>query len=169
MTQTSSRWRIGFDIGGTFTDFILYDGERGSVRLHKRLTTPHDPSAAALQGLEELVAMEGIGLAEVGDIVHGTTLVTNAVIERKGAKVGLITTRGFRDILEMGTEQRYDIYDLFLGFPAPLVSRDLRLEVAERMDRDGNVIEALDEDGVRTSLRAGKSSRMRASCWLRRW
>ncbi|EHM02258.1 hydantoinase/oxoprolinase [Acetobacteraceae bacterium AT-5844] len=157
MTQTMApsthRWRIGFDIGGTFTDFILYDGQEGSVRLHKRLTTPHDPSAAALLGLEELVAMAGIGLADVGEIIHGTTLVTNAVIERKGARLGLITTQGFRDILEMGTEQRYDIYDLFLGFPEPLVSRDLRLEVAERLDRDGNVVTPLDEAGVRAAFR----------------
>jgi 5-oxoprolinase (ATP-hydrolysing) len=153
MALTTHRWRIGFDIGGTFTDFILYDGHEGSVRLHKRLTTPHDPSAAALLGLEELVAMAGIGLGDVGEIIHGTTLVTNAVIERKGAKLGLITTQGFRDILEMGTEQRYDIYDLFLGFPEPLVSRDLRLEVTERLDRDGNTVTPLDEAGVRAALR----------------
>ncbi|CEJ15256.1 Acetophenone carboxylase gamma subunit [bacterium YEK0313] len=148
-SPTTMRWRIGFDIGGTFTDFILYDGTGKTVRLHKRLTTPHDPSEAALIGLEELTAMAGISLADVGEIVHGTTLVTNAVIERKGAKLGLITTRGFRDILEMGTEQRYDIYDLFLGFPQPFVPRDLRLEVDERMDRDGQVVTALDEAAVR--------------------
>ncbi|MFN3938904.1 MAG: hydantoinase/oxoprolinase N-terminal domain-containing protein, partial [Gemmobacter sp.] len=85
----SNRWRIGFDIGGTFTDFILYDSQERSVRLHKRLTTPHDPSEAALIGLGELTEMAGITLADVGDIVHGTTLVTNAVIERKGSKLGL--------------------------------------------------------------------------------
>ncbi len=149
----SNRWRIGFDIGGTFTDFILYDGQDRSVRLHKRLTTPHDPSEAALIGLDELAAMAGITLAEVSDIVHGTTLVTNAVIERKGAKLGLITTQGFRDVLEMGTEQRYDIYDLFLTFPDPLVSRELRLEVAERMDRDGKAVAALDAEAVRRAAR----------------
>ncbi len=140
----TNRWRIGFDIGGTFTDFILYDSHNGFVQLHKRLTTPHDPSEAALIGLGELTEQAGITLADVGDIVHGTTLVTNAIIERKGAKLGLITTQGFRDILEMGTEQRYDIYDLFLTFPEPLVSRDLRLEIPERMDRDGQVVEILD-------------------------
>ena len=102
MIQFGNRWRIGFDIGGTFTDFILYDGAEERVRLHKRLTTPHDPSEAALIGLEELVAMAGIGLADVGEIVHGTTLVTNAVIERKGAKLGLITTQGFRDTARNG-------------------------------------------------------------------
>lgn len=150
----SNRWRIGFDIGGTFTDFILYDGVERSVRLHKRLTTPHDPSEAALIGLGELVAMAGITLAEVGDIVHGTTLVTNAVIERKGSRLGLITTQGFRDILEMGTEQRYDIYDLFLSFPEPLVSRELRLEVPERIDRDGKIVTALDAAAVRAAADA---------------
>ncbi len=145
----SSRWRIGFDIGGTFTDFILYDKLEGTIRLHKRLTTPHDPSEAALIGLGELTEQAGITLADVGDIVHGTTLVTNAVIERKGARLGLITTQGFRDILEMGTEQRYDIYDLFLTFPEPLVSRDLRLEVKERIDSGGNVVDTLDDEAVR--------------------
>ena len=147
----SKRWRIGFDIGGTFTDFVLYDGDQGSVRLHKRLTTPHDPSEAALAGLGELVGMDGIALADVDDIVHGTTLVTNAVIERKGCRLGLITTAGFRDLLEMGTEQRYDIYDLFLSFPEPLVSRELRLEVPERIDRDGRVVTALDPAAVRAA------------------
>lgn len=145
-------YRIGFDIGGTFTDFILHDG--GRIRLHKVLTTPHDPSIAALQGLAEVTAAAGITLADVGEIVHGTTLVTNAVIERKGAKLGLITTRGFRDTLEMGREQRYDIYDMFLEFPAPLVPRDLRLEVGERIDRDGNEVAPLDEDELRRALEA---------------
>jgi len=132
------------------------------VRLHKRLTTPHDPSAAALLGLEELVAMGGIGLGDVSEIIHGTTLVTNAVIERKGAKVGLITTQGFRDILEMGTEQRYDIYDLFLGFPEPLVSRDLRLEVMQRLDRDGNTVMPLNEEDIRAAFRKLLDERVKA-------
>jgi 5-oxoprolinase (ATP-hydrolysing)/N-methylhydantoinase A len=152
MTQpmvSGTRWRIGFDIGGTFTDFILYDQQQGQVTLHKRLTTPRDPAEAALLGLEELVAMRGIGLSEVGEIIHGTTLVTNAVIERKGAPLGLITTEGFRDILEMGAEQRYDIYDLFVKFPPPLVERHLRQTVAERMDARGQVAQALDLQSLR--------------------
>ena len=151
---SANRWRVGFDIGGTFTDFILYDAAQGQVTLHKALTTPHDPSQAALQGLEELLAMRGICHADVAEMVHGTTLVTNAVIERKGARLGLITTKGFRDILEMGTEQRYDIYDLFVAFPDPLASRDLRLEVAERMDAKGAVLTPLDEAGVLAAGRA---------------
>ncbi|HVW57874.1 MAG TPA: hydantoinase B/oxoprolinase family protein [Rhizobiaceae bacterium] len=147
--SVSNRWRVGFDIGGTFTDFVLYDAASHTVRLHKRLTTPHDPSEAALLGLSEILEMGGIGYPEVCEIVHGTTLVTNAVIERKGAPVGLITTKGFRDILEMGTEQRYDIYDLFVQFPDPLVRRDARLEVAERVDAQGRVVTPLDERAVR--------------------
>src|SRR3954462_5295425 len=103
------RWRIGFDIGGTFTDFILLDEQRDEIRLHKCLTTQDDPSVGALEGLERIVGDAGLQLGDVGEIVHGTTLVTNALIERRGAKLGLITTAGFRDILEMGTEQRYDI------------------------------------------------------------
>ncbi len=152
MTATH-RYRIGFDIGGTFTDFILLDAERHDIRLHKCLTTPADPSIGALEGLTEIVAAAGLNLADIGEIVHGTTLVTNALIERKGAKLGLITTRGFRDILEMGTEQRYDIYDLFLQYPAPLVPRRRRLEVTERLDRDGLVVTDIDLDDVRTAAR----------------
>ncbi len=143
-----ARWRIGFDIGGTFTDFILLDTQKNDIRLHKCLTTPADPSVGALEGLAQIVADAGIGLADIGDIVHGTTLVTNALIERRGAKLGLITTAGFRDILEMGTEQRYDIYDLFLQYPEPLVPRARRLEVPERMDRDGNTVTAVDTAAV---------------------
>ena len=138
--------RVGLDIGGTFTDFVLYDAERRRIALYKCLTTPQDPSVAALQGLRELTAEAGVSLADVAEIVHGTTLVTNAIIERRGARLGLLTTQGFRDALEMGTEQRYDIYDLFLSFPEPLVPRRHRLEITERLDRSGRV-----EGGIRPS------------------
>jgi len=149
----TARYRIGFDIGGTFTDFILLDSERSEIRLHKCLTTPADPSVGALEGLGEIIAAAGLAMSDIGEIVHGTTLVTNALIERKGAKLGLITTAGFRDILEMGTEQRYDIYDLFLQYPEPLVPRRRRLEVTERMDRDGLTVTELDIEGVRAAAR----------------
>src|SRR6516164_10708068 len=149
---TPSRYRIGFDIGGTFTDFILLDTERSDIRLHKCLTTPHDPSVGALEGLTELLHAARLTLADIGDLVHGTTLVTNALIERSGARLGLITTRGFRDILEMGTEQRYDIYDLFLRFPEPLAPRALRREIGERMSRDGSVLRPLDPTEVRREI-----------------
>ena len=149
--------RLGFDIGGTFTDFVLSDPATGALHLHKRLTTPEDPAVGALDGLRHIVAEHGSGLAAVAEIVHGTTLVTNAVIERRGAQLGLITTAGFRDVLEAGTEQRYDIYDLFLTYPAPLVQRRHRLEVQERIDRDGRVVTPLDEDGVRAACHALKA------------
>ena len=142
------RYRIGLDIGGTFTDFVLLHPSGERIRLYKHLTTPDDPSVGALAGLAELIAAEGITLAEIAEIVHGTTLVTNALIERRGAKLGLITTQGMRDVLEIATEQRYDIYDLFLSFPEPFVPRRRRLEVAERLSRDGTVLTPLDEDGV---------------------
>ena len=148
----SSR-RIGFDIGGTFTDFILIDGATGALHLHKCLTTPEDPSIGALEGMADLLRTASVDLADVGHVVHGTTLVTNAIIERNGARLGLLTTRGFRDILEMGTEQRYDIHDLFLTFPEPLAARRDRREIAERVSRDGVVLEAIDLDAVRREVR----------------
>jgi 5-oxoprolinase (ATP-hydrolysing) len=146
------RYRVGLDIGGTFTDFVLHDASDRRISLYKCLTTPHDPSAAALEGLSELVAQADLTLADIGEIVHGTTLVTNAIIERRGARLGLLTTKGFRDSLEMGTEQRYDIYDLFLGFPDPLVSRRHRLEIAERLDRTGRVVAPPDADEMRHAV-----------------
>ena len=146
-------YRIGFDIGGTFTDFILVDAEQGRLHLHKCLTTPEDPSIGALAGLSDLLEAVGVDIAQVGHVVHGTTLVANAIIGRSGARLGLLTTRGFRDILEMGTEQRYDIHDLFLTFPEPLARRRDRREVGERVSRDGHVLEALDPDAVRREVR----------------
>ncbi len=147
-----ARYRIGLDIGGTFTDLVLHDDATGEIRLHKVLTTPQDPSEGALRGLRELCGAAGIGLSDVGLLIHGTTLVTNALIERTGARTGLLTTRGFRDILEMGKEQRYDIYDLFLKFPEPLVPRPWRLEIDERVDRDGRVLVPVDLDQVRAAV-----------------
>ena len=149
----ASRYRIGFDIGGTFTDFVLLDDESGRIHLHKVLTTSPDPAEGALAGLAELCRDAGIRLGEVGTLVHGTTLVTNAIIERTGAPTALLTTRGFRDILEMGKEQRYDIYDLFLQFPPPLVPRRWRVELDERMSRDGEVLTPLDPARVREAAR----------------
>ncbi|MGE0718554.1 MAG: hydantoinase B/oxoprolinase family protein [Alphaproteobacteria bacterium] len=147
--SAAARYRLGFDIGGTFTDFVLLDAETRAVRLHKCLTTPQDPAEGALAGIRAITEAAGIAVAEIGELLHGTTLVTNAIIERRGAKLGLLTTRGFRDNLEFGIEQRYDIYDLFLKFPDPLVPRRRRLEVAERIAYDGRVVTALDEAAVR--------------------
>ena len=151
--HVQASWRIGFDIGGTFTDFILIDGATGALHLHKCLTTPEDPSIGALEGMADLLRAASVDLVDVGHVVHGTTLVTNAIIERNGARLGLLTTRGFRDILEMGTEQRYDIHDLFLTFPEPLAARRDRREIAERVSREGVVLEAIDLAAVRREVR----------------
>ncbi len=144
---------LGFDIGGTFTDFVLLDEASGRIRVHKVLTTPHDPAEAVLSGVRELLESASAQSSEVSLVIHGTTLVTNAILERKGAKVGLLTTRGFRDILAMGIEQRYDVYDLFLKFPEPLVPRMWRLEVDERIDRDGRVRQGIAPNQVQDLVR----------------
>ncbi|HKA32261.1 MAG TPA: hydantoinase/oxoprolinase family protein, partial [Candidatus Binatia bacterium] len=141
-------YRVGVDIGGTFTDLLLI-GADGRAVIGKTLTTPADPSLAvetALSGaLGEGIAQSG----ERGTLVHGTTLVTNAIIERKGAPTSLLTTAGFRDALEIGREQRYELYDLNLEFPKPLVPRHLRFDVPERTAADGSILQPLDESFVR--------------------
>ena len=149
----NKRIRIGVDVGGTFTDFVLVDEERDQIFTGKRLTTPHDPSAAILDGTARLLTEAGTEAEAVHSVVHGTTLVTNTIIERTGAKVGLITTRGSRDALEMGKETRYDLYDLFLESPPTLVPRHLRREVAERMSADGEILLDFDADAFRATAR----------------
>ena len=136
----AGRYRAGVDIGGTFTDLLLLDEQTGEMIIGKILTTPGDPSAAVIHGLQALLAERQLDPATVSATIHGTTLITNAIIERKGAKTGLITTQGFRDALEIGREKRYDIYDIFLENPPPLVPRALRREVDERLDETGRVL-----------------------------
>ena len=145
-------YRLGIDIGGTFTDFALFDEAGGGLAIHKQLTTPDDPSRAVLEGTVSLLNRHDLDLGAVVEIVHGTTLVTNAVIERKGARTGMLTTRGFRDILDMGREKRYDVFDLRLVFPDAIVPRRWRAEVDERCHYDGSVEIPLDLDGARTTL-----------------
>src|SRR5262249_52533975 len=118
------------------------------MAIDKRLTTPRDPSAAVIEGVTILLARERVDIADVGDIVHGTTLVTNAVIERRGAVTGMLATTGFSDILDMGFERRYDLFDLRVTYPPPLIPRRLRIEVAERVRFDGSVELPLDEAAV---------------------
>ena len=144
--------RIGVDIGGTFTDFALFDEAGARLSVHKQLTTPDDPSRAVLDGIGTLVGAAGLTLDAVEAVAHGTTLVTNALIERKGARAGMLVTAGFRDVLDMGLERRYDVFDLRLAFPDPLVPRRFRREVKERLRYDGTVIEPLDLAGVRTEV-----------------
>jgi N-methylhydantoinase A len=147
-----SRYGFGFDIGGTFTDFVLIDGQTGDVQSYKTLTTPRDPSKAVMEGWRELLGRVGASGAEVATAIHGTTLITNAFIERKGAVTLLVTTRGFADVLDTQREMRYDIYDLH-GGPVPhLVPRFLRFEVDERMDTFGQPLQAFDPAGLEAML-----------------
>ncbi|MBI3968321.1 MAG: hydantoinase/oxoprolinase family protein, partial [Chloroflexi bacterium] len=148
------RYKLAFDTGGTFTDLVMLDEQVGEMAVGKTLTTPKDPAVGVLQGIQELLEREKVDLTTTSMVVGGaTTLVTNAIIERKGAKTALITTEGFRDIVEMGREMRYDLYDLFIEMPEPIVSPQLRFEVRERLDKDGNVTTPLDEAGVRAAIR----------------
>ena len=142
------RYRIGVDIGGTFTDLVMLDTHHGRLFNEKVLTTPDDPSVGVLFGINKILLTNSVLASDVEHVIHGTTLVANAIIERRGASVALITTRGFRDILQIGTEWRYDTYDLFMELPLPLVPRRLRFEVSERLGPDGAVITRLDEDDV---------------------
>ena len=138
-------YRISFDIGGTFTDLVMLDGGSGTLSVAKVLTTPHNPSEAVATGVRRLLEKQGIGPDALGYAVAGaTTLVTNTLLEGKGARTGLITTRGFADVLEIGREIRYDVYQNSPRMPPPLVPRPLRKEVDERLDKDGNVLTALD-------------------------
>jgi N-methylhydantoinase A len=142
--------RIAVDIGGTFTDLVLVRGGRVTARA-KLLTTPEDPSSAVEVGIGRLLGR--VRPEEVGEVIHGTTLVSNALIERGGAATALVCTKGFRDVMTIRRELRYDLYDLFLDLPEPLVPRWLRFEVRERVLADGSVDTALDAKEVRRVVR----------------
>jgi len=141
-------YTLAIDIGGTFTDIVLRDQTSGELFVAKVLTQYPDPSLGVMVGVRQIFADVQINPKEVGRVIHGTTLVTNTLIERKGSKTALITTAGFRDALEIGREGRYDIYDLYLKLPAPLVPRQLRFEVRERLFARGEVMAELCEEDV---------------------
>jgi N-methylhydantoinase A len=143
-----SKGRLAVDIGGTFTDLCLE--WQGKLTSTKVLTTPRAPEEGVLTGMDEIVKLSGIKPDELGLIIHGTTLATNAIIERKGAKTALVVTEGFRDSIEIAFEHRFEQYDIFMVKPAPLVPRDLRFGIPERLDGRGNVLIALDEGAVRS-------------------
>jgi len=144
--------RVGFDVGGTFTDFVLQTAS-GDLLTAKELTTYPDPTDACLRGLDALLARHGVRAADITQAVHGTTLGSNIVIERKARGVGLLTTRGFRDVLIIGREKRYQVYDLQIEKPPPLVPRRLIGEVTERVLADGSVRTPLDEADARRAVR----------------
>ncbi|WPB59113.1 hydantoinase/oxoprolinase family protein [Xylophilus sp. GOD-11R] len=146
--MTTPTYSLGIDIGGTFTDIVVYANDTGRAVSHKELTTPAAPHQGVLTGVARLFEREGLDYAAVTRVIHATTLFTNALIERKGARTGLITTAGFRDTLEMAREHKYELYDLHIELPKALVPRHLRLEATERMRPDGTVLTPLDEAGL---------------------
>jgi len=150
--MSDTDYRLGCDIGGTFTDFVLLNDKTGEIKTGKCLTTPRDPSDAVEEGIRALEDTTPDFVAKLDELIHGTTLVINSIIERKGAKTGLITTKGFRDVLEIGREIRYAPYDIFAEFPKPLVSRRYRVEVDERIRSDGSVLKALDIEDTRRAV-----------------
>jgi N-methylhydantoinase A len=145
---------MGVDSGGTFTDVCMFDDATGDIRVWKVSSTPDDPSRGIVQGVEEGIARLAIAPADLGFLGHGTTVGTNALIQHRGARTGLVTNDGFRDLLEIGRQKRPDLYDLQADKPEVLVGRALRLEVPERIRHDGTVETALDETAVREAARA---------------
>src|SRR5688500_6244269 len=143
--ESKRPFRVGIDIGGTFTDFSLVDDRGGQLFTGKTLTIPSDPARGVIDGLRKGLAEHRLTPAQLGVVVHATTLVSNSLIERKGAVTGLLATQGFADVVEIGRELRYDLYDLFLRFPEPLAARRRRLGVRERLAADGSVVTPLDE------------------------
>ena len=151
-----SNARLAADIGGTFTDVVLeHAGRRHSAKV---LTTPRAPEEGMLEGVSRVLADARLKPGDIGVLIHGTTLATNALIERKGAKTALITTAGFRDVLEMGYEKRYEHYDLQLEHPEPLVPRELRFAIPERMTAKGEIRVPLNEKVLLQTLREIKES-----------
>jgi N-methylhydantoinase A len=153
-------YAVGIDVGGTFTDFVVVDQDDLTYWAHKSPSTPEDPSRGLLNGLREIATLlkleEAEFLARLDLIVHGTTVTTNAVLTGKGAATGLLTTEGFRDVLEMrrGVRSRQHLYDNKYTAPPPLVPRSRRLPVTERIDAAGEVRTPLDEAGLETAVRA---------------
>lgn len=146
-------FRVGVDIGGTFTDFALLDERSNTLSLHKELTTPEDPSEAVLRGVATLLNERGVAMRDVRVIDHGTTLVTNAVIEHRGVPTGMLVTAGLEDVMDIGEERRYDLFDLRLRFPEPIVPRQLRRPIAERMHYSGRPVQKPDLAVARVAVR----------------
>ena len=139
-----SDYSLGIDIGGTFTDIVVYEARSGRQFSRKELTTHDDPARGVMAGIARVIREDGVPPERIGRVVHATTLFTNALIERKGAVTGLVTTEGFRDVLEIGRERKYELYDIFIARPEPLAPRNLRVEVPERTRVDGRIETPLD-------------------------
>ena len=146
--------RVAFDIGGTFTDFVLSDDATGAMQALKVATSSANPGEAVIEGLEKLLAATGVSGGSVDVVLHATTVATNAVLERKGAKTGLITTQGFRDVLIIGRQKRYETYDMYIDKSEPLVQRRHIVEVVERVAPDGTIVTSLDMNSVKCAIEA---------------
>ena len=144
-------YRLGVDVGGTFTDLVLVS-PRGVARTCKVLSTTANYAEAIITGIRELTALASIPARDIGEIIHGTTVATNAILERRGARTGLLTTEGFRDLLEIGRLRLSRLYDLDFERPAPLVSRRWRREIRERMNHRGEVVTPLDREGASAAI-----------------
>jgi N-methylhydantoinase A len=155
-------WRIGVDIGGTFTDVALVDEASGQIGLAKVATTPADLSAGVLAALDLAMARHGVSAREVALLSHATTVVTNAILQESGARAALVTTRGFRDVLELRRSARANLYDLFQDAPATLVPRRRRFEITERIGADGAVVTPLTEDEIEALIAALAAARVEA-------
>src|SRR5215469_5580110 len=141
-------WVVGVDVGGTFTDFCLFNGATNEMVVHKVPSSPDDPSRAILEGLASAKAQHGIRSEDISHFAHGTTIATNALIQRTGGRVAMITTAGFRDLIEIGRQIRPRIYDLKADAPEPLVRRQLRFEVRERTGPRGEAIVPLTDEEI---------------------
>lgn len=150
-------YRLGVDTGGTFTDIALIHEQTGKVHVAKVPSTPHDPSEAVINGVHEIVNQTGIDVENISFFIHGSTVATNALLERKGARTALLTTKGFRDVLEIGRQSRPKLYDFKARKKPPFVTRDLRIEVSERIKANGEVLEPLDTEEIREIARRLKS------------
>src|SRR5207253_680712 len=140
--------RLGVDIGGTFTDLVVIDEATGTAHVGKVLTNPKDVAHGVEEGIHALLDEAGVSSGEVRAVVHGTTLATNALIEKKGARTALLTTEGFRDALEIRHENRFEQYDVNIDLPPPLVPRRWRLPIRERINAQGRVLTPLDPTSV---------------------
>src|SRR5271154_6188228 len=161
-------WRVGVDAGGTFTDVCLFDDATGGVTVWKVASTPDDPSRGIADGVAEGVGMVGVAPAAIGYFGHGTTVATNALIQHRGARTGLITSDGFRDLLEIGRQKRPDLYDLQADIPPVLFERALRFEVPDGLRHNGSFETAHDEAFVRDAVRALRKAGVQgiAICFL---
>ena len=148
MKESRTGYRIAFDIGGTFTDVVLHDPRSGALHVAKTLTTPGDLARAVMAGVDVVLAESGKQPSDVSALLHATTVATNAILERKGARTALLTTEGFRDVLILGRQKRYETYDLYFRKPAPLTRRRHVHEVRERVDADGNVVTPIDLESL---------------------